>query len=178
MNYNPIEIEKALYFLADCIRIEKRTSKPLMLHCTKVGMMLLDDGQSTDVIVGGILHDVLEDTNCTEQELRTGFGDTVTELVKGCSFQPERKDILRTSNTSNYQEEWTREFDGMEVFDDQVLLIKTADIYDNSSLVSQITDKGQRDNLIWKHREFVRRFKERLANNQIFQNLKIKVNSY
>lgn len=47
------EIEKAIYFLADCIRLEKRTSKPLMIHSTRVGMKLLNDCQPKDVVVAG-----------------------------------------------------------------------------------------------------------------------------
>ncbi len=172
------EIEGAIYFLADCIREEKRTSKPLMLHSLRVGLRLMEDGQPKDVVIAGLLHDVLEDTKCTQGELEKGFGQEAAKLVEQCSFRPEREDLLRLSNTKTYEQEWMKEFNNWEGYGKEALLIKAADILDNGFLLVQIEDSAHRKNFIWKHREFVRRFNSRLKGERIFKELKIRVAKY
>ena len=44
-------------------------------------MLLIEEDAPQEVVVAGILHDLLEDTKVTPEEIREGFGDTVLELV-------------------------------------------------------------------------------------------------
>lgn len=70
-------------------------------HPMAVADCLLDAGRSAPVILGGLLHDVLEDTEVTYEELRARVGDQIAELVAGLTEDAsiagyrERKAALR-----------------------------------------------------------------------------------
>lgn len=63
-------------------------------HPIEVGMMLLKVDASEDVVIAGILHDTVEDTYVTIEDIRKQFGDRVAELVKGCSEPDKSKPWL------------------------------------------------------------------------------------
>jgi GTP diphosphokinase / guanosine-3',5'-bis(diphosphate) 3'-diphosphatase len=51
-------------------------------HPIAVAKLLLADGQSSRVVLTGLLHDVLEDTDVTDDELRDRFGPEISGLVQ------------------------------------------------------------------------------------------------
>ncbi len=61
---------------------------------------MYEKGYSRDMVLAGVLHDILEDTEVTEKELTDGFGDTVLRLVRACtkddsiSDEPSRTEEL------------------------------------------------------------------------------------
>lgn len=67
----------------------KSTQIPYIVHPVDVMQRLIRHGASTDAIVAGILHDTLEDTPTTENDLRQSFGDRITDLVMGAS-EPDK----------------------------------------------------------------------------------------
>ena len=70
-------------------------------HSLAVARLLQEDGQPDTVVLAGLLHDVLEDTNVTPAELRQRFGPEVTRLVEAMTQDPaiaeygRRKEVLR-----------------------------------------------------------------------------------
>jgi hypothetical protein len=70
-------------------------------HPIAVGELLTDDGQPPTVVVAGLLHDVLEDTDVTPAELHTRFGPDIARLVEALTQDTailnygERKAALR-----------------------------------------------------------------------------------
>ncbi len=69
---------------------------PYFSHLACVSLMLQKAGYDDDVIAAGFLHDVLEDTKCTEKQLRQEFGDKITDLVLAVSEDKQEKNwILR-----------------------------------------------------------------------------------
>jgi hypothetical protein len=80
-------LDRAIEFAAMAHSAQKRkgTEIPYISHPYGVGMILLKARCKEEVIIGGILHDTLEDTITTEEELRNQFGQKVLEIVKGCS---------------------------------------------------------------------------------------------
>jgi (p)ppGpp synthase/HD superfamily hydrolase len=85
-------IEQAIEFAAYAHRNQKRkgTGIPYISHPFAVAMILQRAGCDEEVIVAGILHDTLEDTETTEEQLLTRFGSVVLEIVKGCS-EPDKE---------------------------------------------------------------------------------------
>jgi len=83
--------DKALTFaaLAHKGQTRKGTDIPYITHPYAVGMILCEQKCDTDSIIAGILHDVLEDTPVTEQEIRNLFGTEITAIVKACS-EPDK----------------------------------------------------------------------------------------
>ncbi len=58
---------------------------PYISHPAAVGLLLARAGFSEDVVIAGVLHDVLEDTEVTPTELEERFGKLVTDYVQGVS---------------------------------------------------------------------------------------------
>lgn len=67
----------------------KNTTMPYITHPFMVGTLLAEAGCAPKLIMAGYLHDILEDTAVTENEILENFGEEVLELVKGSS-EPNR----------------------------------------------------------------------------------------
>ena len=80
-------VEKAIVFAAKAHDHQKRkgTDIPYITHPIAVGMLLQKEKCSEEVIVAGILHDTLEDTETTFEELKEMFGLRVANLVQAAS---------------------------------------------------------------------------------------------
>lgn len=63
-------------------QIRKGTDIPYISHPVSVALYLLKNGCGQDVIIAGLLHDVLEDTRVySEEQIRTEFGDAVCKIL-------------------------------------------------------------------------------------------------
>jgi guanosine-3',5'-bis(diphosphate) 3'-pyrophosphohydrolase len=80
------QILSALAFAAhkhrDCRRKNAEAS-PYINHPISLANILCNEGHIADVnvICGALLHDTVEDTDATEEELRNEFGDAITDIV-------------------------------------------------------------------------------------------------
>ena len=72
-------------------QLRKGTDIPYISHPFGVGMLLMEAGCRPEVITAGLLHDTLEDTELTKQDLIDTFGEEVTEIVIGCSEADKSK---------------------------------------------------------------------------------------
>ncbi|USN57286.1 MAG: HD domain-containing protein [Candidatus Peribacteria bacterium] len=55
--------------------------KPTLLHCIRVGTYLYENNYPTEVVLGGYLHDIIEDSDVTHDDVVKDFGVDVAELV-------------------------------------------------------------------------------------------------
>jgi len=78
-----ITVHNAIIFAAEKHKsqIRKGSGLPYIVHPLEVMQILQEHGCSTDVVIAGILHDVLEDTNATCQDIRQNFGEHVLSLI-------------------------------------------------------------------------------------------------
>lgn len=76
-------IHKAILFAACAHEGQKRkgTKVPYIVHPFEVAQILTDAGASETVICAGLLHDTVEDTSVTLEEIRKEFGSEVSGLV-------------------------------------------------------------------------------------------------
>ena len=65
------------------IQLRKGTNIPYITHPMEVMQILTANNCPQDVIVAGILHDTLEDTDTTPQEIKQRFGERVLNIVNG-----------------------------------------------------------------------------------------------
>ncbi len=65
---------------------------PFVIHPVMVATILAQNGFNEETIAAGFLHDVLEDTNCSEKEIRKECGDKVLKIVKTVSKNPRIKE--------------------------------------------------------------------------------------
>ena len=59
----------------------KGTEIPYIVHPMEVMQILIENEMSEDVIIAGILHDTLEDTDTKPEEIETKFGKAVLDIV-------------------------------------------------------------------------------------------------
>ena len=77
-------INKALETAFECHKNQKRKADnaPYIIHILDVVRLLMSEpSASENVIVAGILHDTLEDTTYTAEQLKDDFGSDILELV-------------------------------------------------------------------------------------------------
>jgi len=70
-------------------QVRKASDVPYISHPYAVGIMLARAGCSDEIVAAGILHDTVEDTYITLEDLREKFGEKVAEIVEGCS-EPDK----------------------------------------------------------------------------------------
>ena len=77
-------IHRAYRMAEEAHRDQKRHSgEPYINHCLAVASILADLRVPPEVIAAGLLHDTVEDTTVTLNDIRRDFGDTVATLVDG-----------------------------------------------------------------------------------------------
>ena len=82
--YDISKITSAYQFAAKAHEGQFRSSgQPYIIHPLAVAELLLDLGMDTDTICAALLHDVVEDTPVTDEEMRKLFGHDVANLVDG-----------------------------------------------------------------------------------------------
>lgn len=84
-------VERALVFAARAHRqqIRKGTDVPYITHPVCVAILLLRAGFEDEIVAAGLLHDTLEDTAVTADDLRQAFGQRITLTVQGAS-EPDK----------------------------------------------------------------------------------------
>jgi len=82
-----LKLESALRRAAFNHRAQKRRGSdvPYVEHVVGVAMILDRLGFPEDVVIAGLLHDLVEDTGATVAQVRSEFGEEVAEVVHFCS---------------------------------------------------------------------------------------------
>ena len=119
---------------------QKRVSgEPYITHPIAVANILLDLGMDYNSVCAALLHDVIEDTDATEEDLREKFGDQITELVLGVT---KLKKITFKSKEQEQAENFRKMFFAMAK-DIRVLIIKLADRLHNMRTVEALSRERQ-----------------------------------
>lgn len=86
-NYSVVDREmvmRAYRFAEDAHQGQKRASgEPYVSHCLAVAAILAEMQVPPAVVIAGLLHDTVEDTIVTLEDIRKEFGDEVAKLVDG-----------------------------------------------------------------------------------------------
>ncbi|MFZ4805534.1 MAG: RelA/SpoT family protein [Synechococcus lacustris] len=101
----------------------RASGEPYIIHPVAVADLLRDIGASAAVIAAGFLHDVVEDTDVTPEQLEEHFGPEVRQLVEGVT---KLGGIHFTNRTEAQAENLRRMFLAM-ASDIRVVLVKLAD---------------------------------------------------
>lgn len=80
---NLIEQAKDFAQTAHAGQLRKLTGTPMFEHLERVANILKEAGFSDEVVAAGYLHDTVEDTNVTPEDLYNTFGKKVAEIVAG-----------------------------------------------------------------------------------------------
>ena len=159
--YNPdaeVELlERCYRFAQEAHKGQQRKSgKPYFTHCVKTAEILTELHLDTHTICAGLLHDVLEDTGITRQELQVRFGPNIANLVEGVTKIGQYRPSVSSPNTSapitvedrvhrKRQAETYRKLLLATAEDMRVILIKLADRLHNMETLKFLTsEKCQR----------------------------------
>ncbi len=92
MNHTP-QIKMAIQFAARKHHGHMRQETeplPYITHLFSVALLVAEDGASDDVVTAALLHDTLEDTETTREEIVASFNERVAELVESVSEVKEK----------------------------------------------------------------------------------------
>jgi (p)ppGpp synthase/HD superfamily hydrolase len=82
-----LSLERALRWAAVCHRgqLRRGSETPYFEHVAAVALILDRMGFDETVVIAGLLHDVVEDTDTTLEQVHEQFGAAVAEIVAACS---------------------------------------------------------------------------------------------
>jgi len=129
---------RAIKFVAEAHQgqYRKGTNIPYISHLMNVMKILCENGCDKEVITAGILHDVVEDTSVTIEQVERIFGKRVAIMVTGAS-EPEHMRNGKDGKTSwRLRKQHTIEFVTREATVEQ-LLVLCADKLDNAEAIRQ-----------------------------------------
>ncbi len=142
VRYNKKKIKKA-YELACVAHGDQRrvSGVPYILHPTSVACILADMGMDTDSIVAALLHDTVEDTDVTLDDLSDQFGEEVAALVDGLT---KIRKIQYTDREERQAENVRKMLIAMSN-DIRVIIIKLADRLHNMRTIECVSEQKRRD---------------------------------
>jgi len=117
-------IDKAVAYADEKHKHQKRKDgSPYIIHPLAVAEVVTEMGLDIDAILGALLHDCIEDTDASHEEISNLFGETVAELVEGVT----KLTRANFSSTEQAQMENLRKMFMAMSKDIRVVLIKIAD---------------------------------------------------
>jgi GTP pyrophosphokinase len=118
----------------------RASGEPYIAHPVAVAGLLRDLGGSSVMIAAGFLHDVVEDTDVTAQEIESRFGVEVRQLVEGVT---KLSKFNFSSKTERQAENFRRMFLAMAA-DIRVIVVKLADRLHNMRTLEHLNRDKQR----------------------------------
>lgn len=147
---------------------------PYILHPVSVGLKLLENGASDELVAAGFLHDTIEDANVTPETIKQEFGEEVYRLVM---FDTEDKSL-------SWEERKNATLKALENCDDAcamlVLADKLSNIIDIHESMNRDGDsiwsmfKRGKEKQEWLYNEYIQVF-SRFSHLKMYQELKQEV---
>lgn len=136
-------LEKAYQIARDAHKEQRRKSgEPYIIHPLWVGIILADLEMDKETIAAGILHDVVEDTDMTIEDISREFGDEVALLVDGVTKLGQ---LSYSQDKLELQAENLRKMFLAMAKDIRVIIIKLADRLHNMRTLEYMTPAKQQE---------------------------------
>ncbi len=133
-------IRKAWEFCVEHHEGQSRASgEPYIIHPLEVAEVLAEMKLDSTAIAAALLHDAVEDTPATSQEIDSAFGDQVAHIVEGVT----KIDKIQFANREDRQAENVRKMLLAMVSDVRVVLIKLADRLHNMRTLEHLKPDRQ-----------------------------------
>lgn len=177
MNHTP-QIKKAIQFAArkhhGHLRISSTSEEPMpyVTHLFSVALLVAEDGAHDDVVTAALLHDTIEDTGTTREEIAVAFNERVADLVESVS---ERKEI--DGKKLDWKECKTDYLERVEKAGEDTIRIMLGDKVDNvESRIEEFQKHGEdflnnwkqpNDSYLWLYREALRIAQARLPDHPL-----------
>lgn len=174
MNHTP-QIKRAIQFAARKHHGQiRRETEPLpyVTHPFSVALLVAEDGAHDDVVTAALLHDTIEDTGTTREEIAATFNENVADLVGHVS---EDKSLPWKARKAGY-------LTHLEVVPIDALLIAIADKIDNIESKLEAYEKEGKallerwahptNEYLWYHGEALRIAETRLPSHRLTKRLR------
>ncbi|MDE6284880.1 MAG: HD domain-containing protein, partial [Bacilli bacterium] len=145
-NINEIAMIKKAYDYADNLHFGqvRQSGDPYITHPLSVAFILAEMGADTDTICAALLHDTLEDTSATKEDIANEFNQDVAELVDGVTKMAKMnfssKEAQNNANTRKIITSLTK--------DARIILIKLADRLHNMRTLEFKSEFKQKENAL------------------------------
>jgi GTP pyrophosphokinase len=118
----------------------RASGEPYVLHPLEVALVLAEMKLDSTAIAAGLLHDAVEDTPVTTEDIVARFGEQVAHIVEGVT----KIDKIQFANREDRQAENVRKMLLAMVSDVRVVLIKLADRLHNMRTLEHLSPERQR----------------------------------
>ena len=146
--YNPDEVEivKKAYEYADTLHKGqmRQSGEPYISHPFNVAYILTDMHADKDTVCAGLLHDTLEDTNITKEDIAHDFNQNIANLVDGVTKLSKMN--FSTKQDQNYAN--TRKIITGITEDVRIIIIKLADRLHNMRTLEFKSEFKQKENAL------------------------------
>ncbi len=165
-------VDRAYHFAEEMHGDQRRASGiPYILHPTTVACILAELGMDSESIAAALLHDVVEDTPVTLEEVIKKFGRQIAELIDGVT----KLGKIPYSSREEQQAENIRKMLIAMSNDIRVIIIKLADRLHNMRTIECMKEQHRRDKALEvmevyapiAHRLGIRAIKEELEDLSI-----------
>lgn len=170
------KIQKAVQVatIAHLGMVRKGDGLPYIIHPFSVAWILVGFTDDEDVIIAGLLHDILEDVpkeKYSADDIERDFGKKVLEIVRGVS---EDKDstITREEEKRSWKERKEKYIENLKSDSPEALMVSAADkIHNLRSMMAAYSVQGEKlwerfnaskDEILWYQEEIFKVMKDRL----------------
>jgi (p)ppGpp synthase/HD superfamily hydrolase len=159
-----IEFEKGVRFLAKYMPVsEENSRKPILFHDIRVGTYLYEKGYAQNIVLAGLLHDVIEWSTADEKILKEEFGEDIFKLV-----------MANTKNDSiaDGEDKINELIKRCAENGQEALIVKSADIIDSFKWYSSQNNKNELQYCM-RTANAIFKLKPDNFNDKIFEELRI-----
>ncbi len=118
----------------------RESGEPYIMHPENVALILADMDMDCDAVCAALLHDVIEDTQFTQEEITERFGSGVSEIVKGVT----KLNKIQFASKEEAQAENLRKMFLAMSHDIRVILVKLADRLHNMQTLGCCEEQKQK----------------------------------
>ena len=164
-------IKNAYHYAAEVHKTQKRQSgDPYISHPLAVANILAELKLDGPTITTALLHDTIEDTKATYEEVRTNFGEEIADLVEGVTkiskLEVEKKSLTAGENFRKLILATSKDI--------RVLLVKLADRLHNMRTINSIDKKEKRERIAKETMEIYAPLAERMGMHKVRDELEDK----
>ena len=164
-------IKNAYHYAAEVHKTQKRQSgDPYISHPLAVANILAELKLDGPTITTALLHDTIEDTKATYEEVRTNFGEEIADLVEGVTkiskLEVEKKSLTAGENFRKLILATSKDI--------RVLLVKLADRLHNMRTINSIDKKDKRERTAKETMEIYAPLAERMGMHKVRDELEDK----
>ena len=175
------KLEQAIHFVFVAFGDKKRSKEDIFLsfHSITVGFMLKDLGCSEEVVLTGLLHDIIEDTLYDYNYIKDNYGEVIANNVFSVS---EDLSIV------NWRERKEKFINGMYSKSSDIVLVELADklhnlvsdydLYKKYGKEALSSSKATYEDNKWYYLEMQKLFNEKLDDNKLLKRYNELVNMY